>query len=115
VGPSRVIWRGEIYQVDLGRPIGHEPAFLRPAIVVSSDIVNNGPGELVVVPVTSTHYGLRSHVEIAAGVGGLEPPSYARCDHIRVVSTARIRHRRGHVASDELRTIERALRFILDL
>ena len=116
VGPPRVIWRGEIYQVDLGRPVGHEPAFLRPAIVVSSDIVNNGPGELVVVvPVTSTDYGLRSHVEIGAGVSGLERTSYARCDHVRVVSTARIRQRRGHVRPEELRTIERALRYILDL
>lgn len=111
-----MIWRGEIYQVDLGRPVGHEPGFLRPAIVVSSDIVNNGPGNLVVVvPVTSTDYGLRSHVEIATGVSGLEHPSYARCDHIRVVSTARIGQRRGDAAPDELRTIDRALRFILDL
>jgi len=111
-----VIWRGEIYQVDLGRPVGHEPAFLRPAIVVSGDILNNGPGELVVVvPVTSTDHGLRSHVEIATGVSGLERSSYARCDQIRVVSTTRIRLRRGDVAPDELRAIDRALRFILDL
>jgi mRNA-degrading endonuclease toxin of MazEF toxin-antitoxin module len=40
VGSLRVIWRGETYQVDLGRPIGHEPAFLRPVIVVASDVVN---------------------------------------------------------------------------
>lgn len=111
-----MIWRGEIYQVDLGRPVGHEPAFLRPAVVVSSDIVNNGPGELVVVvPVTSTDYGLRSHVAIATGVSGLEHLSYARCDHIRVVSTTPIRQRRGDVAPDELRAIDRALQFILDL
>jgi mRNA interferase MazF len=111
-----VIWRGEIYQVDLGRPVGHEPALLRPAIVVSSDIVNNSPGELVVVvPITSTDYGLRSHVEIAMGLSGLEHPSYARCDHIRVVSTTRIRLRRGDVAPNELGAIDRALRFILDL
>ena len=84
--------------------------------MVSSDIVNNGPGDLVVVvPVTSTDYGLRSHVEIPLGVSGLEHASYARCDHIRVVSTARIRNRRGEVAPDELSAIERALRFILDL
>lgn len=111
-----MIWRGEIYQVDLGRPLDHEPAFLRPAIVVSSGIVNNGPGDLVVVvPVTSTDFGLRSHVEIRAGVSGLAHASYARCDHSRVVSTARIRNRRGHVAPDELSAVERALRFILDL
>jgi mRNA interferase MazF len=49
-----VIWRGEVYQVDLGRPVGHEPAISSPGVVVSSDLFNNGPGELVaVVPVTS--------------------------------------------------------------
>ncbi len=111
-----MIWRGEVYQVDLGRPVGHEPAFLRPAIVVSSDALNNGPGELVViVPVTSADYGLRSHVEVGAGASGLEHRSYATCDQIRVVSTARIRMRRGMLTPDELRSIDRALRFILDL
>jgi mRNA interferase MazF len=111
-----VIWRGEVYQIDLGSPVGHEPAFLRPAIVVSSDTVNNGPGELVViVPVTSTDYGLRSHVEIATGTSGLGHRSYARCDHIRVVSTLRIRRRRGDVAPGDMATIDRALRFILVL
>jgi mRNA interferase MazF len=111
-----VIWRGEVYQVDLGSPIGHEPAFLRPAVVVSADILNNGPGGLVVVvPVTSTNYGLRSHVEIAAGISGLEHASYARCDQLRAISTQRIRARRGDVAPEELRSIDRALRFLLDL
>lgn len=54
MGFDRLIWRGEIYDVDLGHPVGHEPAFTRPAIVVSTDVVNNGPGEIiVVVPVGS--------------------------------------------------------------
>ncbi len=44
-----MIWRGEVYDIDLGQPVGHEPAALRPAVVVSTDIVNNGPGELVIV------------------------------------------------------------------
>jgi mRNA interferase MazF len=111
-----VIWRGEVYQVDLGSPVGHEPAFLRSAVVVSADILNNGPGELlVVVPVTSANYGLRSHVEIAAGISGLEHASFARCDQLRAISTERIRVRRGDVAPEELRSIDRALRFLLDL
>jgi PemK-like, MazF-like toxin of type II toxin-antitoxin system len=44
MGCARLIWRGEVYCVDLGRPIGHEPAFTRPAVVVSVDILNNGSG-----------------------------------------------------------------------
>lgn len=111
-----MIWRGEVYQVDLGQPVGHEPAFFRPAVVVSSDLFNNGPGELVVVvPVTSARYELRSHIELEVGPSGLEHRSYARCDQIRVVSVERIRARRGAVSPGELSSIARALRFVLDL
>ena len=111
-----MIWRGEVYDVDLGQPIGHEPAFRRPAVVVSVDLLNNGPGMLVVVvPVTTAAYGLRSHVEVEPGRSGLGHTSYARCDQLRVISTDRLSTRRGMVAPEQLRAIDQALRFVLDL
>jgi len=111
-----VIWRGEVYDIDLGQPVGHEPAFVRPAVVVSADALNNSPGELtVVVPIGSRAYGLRSHVELDPGASGLDRPSYARCDQVRVVSTRRLVRRRGAADVDEMHRIEEALRFILDL
>ncbi len=86
VGRPSLIWRGEVYNVDLGQPVRHEPGFARPAVVASVDILNNGPGGLVmVVPVTSAAYGLRSHVEVEPGTRGLDRASYARCDQRRVV------------------------------
>lgn len=111
-----MIWRGEVYDVDLGQPVGHEPAFRRPAVVVSVDILNNSPGQLVmVVPITSAAYGLRSHVELEPGGNGLDHTSYARCDQLRVVSTARLVLRRGLVDPGQLMAIDQALRFVLDL
>lgn len=111
-----MIWRGEVYSVDLGRPIGREPAFRRPAVVVSVDILNNGPGGLVVVvPITSKTHGLRSHVELEPEGTGLEHRSYARCDQLRVVSTERLATRQGMVAPHQVHAIDRALRFVLDL
>lgn len=62
------MWRGEVYYVDLDQPVGHEPAVRRPAVVVSVDILNNGPG-------------------------GLEHTSYARCDQLRMVSVERLSSR----------------------
>lgn len=116
MGQPRLIWRGEVYDIDLGQPVGHEPAFRRPAVVVSVDILNNGPGRLVVVvPVTSAAYGLRSHVEVEPGRSGLGHTSYARCDQLRVISTDRLSSRRGMIAPDQLRAIDQALRFVLDL
>ena len=111
-----MIWRGEVYDVDLGQPVGHEAAFRRPAVVVSVDLLNNGPGGLVVVvPVTTAAYGLRSHVEMEPGRSGLAHTSYARCDQLRVISTDRLSSRRGMVAPEHLRAIDQALRFVLDL
>ncbi|MGI8751443.1 MAG: type II toxin-antitoxin system PemK/MazF family toxin [Acidimicrobiales bacterium] len=116
MGRPGLIWRGETYDIDLGQPVGHEPAFLRPAVVVSVDILNNGPGQLVVVvPVGSVAYGLRSHVELEPGPSGLNHTSYARCDQLRVISTDRLSSRRGMVTPDELAGIDQALRFVLDL
>jgi mRNA interferase MazF len=111
-----MIWRGEVYDVDLGQPAGHEPAFRRPAVVVSVDILNNSPGQLVmVVPITSARYGLRSHVEVEPGTSGLRHTSYARCDQLRVISTERLSTRTGMIAPDQMRAIDQALRFVLDL
>lgn len=116
MGQPGVIWRGEVYYVDLGQPVGHEPAFRRPAVVVSVDILNNGPGGLVlVVPVTSASYGLRSHVELDPSSSGLEHTSFARCDHVRVVSTERLSTRLGLLDAEDLSAVDQALRFVLDL
>lgn len=116
MGHPGLIWRGEVYSVDLGQPLGHEPGFVRPAVVVSIDILNNGAGGLVVVvPITSTAYGLRSHIEVEPGTSGLDHTSYARCDQLRVIANERLASRLGHIRPDELQSIEQALRFVLDL
>lgn len=116
MGSPRLIWRGDVYDVDLGEPVGREPAFRRPCVVVSTDVTNNGPGELVVVvPITSRSYGLRSHIEVEPGASGLDRTSYARCDQIRTVSTRRLVARRGTLEPDVMHHIDQALRFILDL
>ena len=85
-------------------------------MVVSADVLNNSAADLVVVvPIGTTSYGLRCHVELEPGDSGLDHLSYARCDQIRVVSTDRIVTRRGIAAVEEIRAIDQALRFILDL
>lgn len=111
-----MIWRADVYDVDLGKPVGHEPAFRRPAVVVSADILNNGPGGLVVVvPITTTGYGLRSLIELEPEQSGLGRTSYARCDQLRVISVERLVTRRGRIGPGPMSAIDQALRFVLDL
>ncbi|HVX23688.1 MAG TPA: type II toxin-antitoxin system PemK/MazF family toxin [Acidimicrobiales bacterium] len=100
----------------MGKPFGHEPAFVRPAVVVSSDVVNQSVGDLVlIVPIGSASYGLRSHVELEPGLSGLDHVSYARADQVRVVSTRRLSRCRGILPPDALYALDRAMRFVLDL
>lgn len=67
------------------------------------------------VPITSTGYGLRSHVELEPGDSGLEYVSYARCDQLRVVAVERLSPRYGALGPDQMQAVDRALRFVLDL
>ena len=107
-------WRGEIYDVELGIPLGDQPAHHRPGVIVSADLINNGPGTVLgVVAITSTRYGLRSHVELEPGDTCLEHESFARCDQIRMLSTKRLSSRRGRSSPESMRATDRALRFVL--
>jgi mRNA interferase MazF len=68
--------RGEIWTADLNPTRGHEQAGLRPVLVVSMDAFNRGPSGLVIVlPITSRHRGIPSHVPVQPPEGGLRMPS----------------------------------------
>lgn len=108
--------RGEIWLVDFGEPVGREQAGLRPAVIVSTDALNDGPaGVLLVVPVTSSRRGLPSHVEIEALESGLDHTSYAKCEDVKSISDRRLVNRLGVAGTGPLFEIERVLRYLLEL
>ena len=53
--------RGEIWMVDLDPTRGHEQAGMRPALVVSTDIFNASPAEMVTVLPTTSRVGVGEH------------------------------------------------------
>ena len=69
---------------------------------------------VIVVPSTTAHRGLPSHVELDPESTGLDEVSYAKCEDVKSVSDQRLIARLG-AANDEARfAIARALRFLLD-
>ena len=56
-----------------------------------------------------------SHIEVEPGTSGLDHTSYARCDQLRVVSTEPLFASLGKMAPDQMRNIDQALRFVIDL
>lgn len=83
--------QGEIVMVDFNPSAGHEPAKMRPAVVVSCDRSNLMPSPTMVTPVTSTDNGHPLHVRIhhpdVTGRACVEQASAVdltarRCEHI---------------------------------
>jgi mRNA interferase MazF len=108
--------RGEVWLVDFGEPVGREQSGRRPAVVVSADPLNESQaGIVIVVPVTTTHRALPSHVELEPGESGLDEVSYAKCEDVKSVSERRLIGRLGAVNDAVLFQLARSLRFLLEL
>ena len=109
--------RGEIWLIDFGEPVGHEQSGTRPALVASANPLNDGPaGVVIVVPLTTTHRDLPSHIEIDDDeASGLDEVSYAKCEDIKSVSELRLITRLGAANDQAMFGVARALRFLLDL
>jgi mRNA interferase MazF len=108
--------RGEVWLVEFGEPVGREQSGRRPAVVVSADPLNESrAGIVIVVPTTTTHRGLPSHVEIEPGRSGLDELSYAKCEDVKSVSERRLIARLGSATDTVMFDIAQALRFLLDI
>jgi mRNA interferase MazF len=108
--------RGEVWLADLNPTRGREQRGRRPVLVVSVDLFNAGPADLVIVlPLTSTRRGIPLHVEIRKGDGGTKNESVVMCEAIRYVSKERLISKWGRLSGAALDEIEDRLRVLLDL
>lgn len=127
--------RGEVWWVILDPVVGHElgghkrdePYTSRPAVVVSDDEINTAvvvsddrlntgaSGLAIIVPITGTLKSNPFHVFLDEGDGGLTKQSAALCDHVRSISTIRLRGRQGVLSATALARIEVRLRSVLRL
>ena len=111
-GPAR----GEIWLVDFDPTRGHEQAGKRPALVLSADLFNQSPADLVIVlPLTSRDKGIRSHVRVDPPEGGLKTASFIKCEDIRSVSKERFSVRWGAASASTMTAVEGIVRILLSL
>jgi len=108
--------RAEVWLADLNPTRGHEQAGRRPVLIVSDDVFNHGPAGLVIVlPLTSTHRGVPSHVPIMPPEGGLKTPSVILCEAIRSIAKDRLVQQWGTVSPATMAVVEDRLRILLGL
>lgn len=108
--------RGDIHLADLGEPVGHEQALVRPVLIVSAQPwLDSRPPVVMVVPLTRTPRGSPTHVEVEPGRSGLAATSYLKCEDLRAVSPARLGRRFGALEDTALLQVEIITRRLLGL
>jgi len=89
---------------------------MRPCLVLSDDIFNHGPSELVaVLPITRTRRPIPLHVPVDPPEGGIKAASVILCDQIRTISMSRIGSRWGTVTSATMDLVEDRVKVFLSL
>jgi mRNA interferase MazF len=101
--------RGEVYLVRLDK--------LRPALILSSDILNRHSLDVCVVPITSIqHREFSLRVPLPAGEGGLDSDSWAKCDQVTTQEKSRLAYPPlGRLSASALRKIEGYVKAALQL
>jgi mRNA interferase MazF len=112
ISPSR----GDIWVVRLDPVEGHEQGGKRPALIVSDDRFNQlRAGLVILLPITGTDRGFRTHVKLEPPEGGLRKLSFIKCEDVRSVSQTRLIECWGQVRPSTLREVEDRLRVLMRL
>jgi mRNA interferase MazF len=107
---------GDVVWVDFGVPAGSEPGFIRPAVLVTANmILGSNPRTVHVIPIT-TNVERSLPTEVPVHATGLERPSAAQCHLCTVISTERIVNRdNGNIGGSALAQLRSLLADLFDL
>ena len=115
---SNKFYRGEVWFFDPDPTRGREQKKPRPCLILSVDMFNNGPADLLIIlPLTTKKKSIPSHIEVQ--LLGQKHVSYIMCDQIRCISKERLLTKNGHaekiafVDEKTMKDIERCLRVLL--
>ena len=87
---------------------------VRPAVVLTREIVRPRLRNLTVVPITSTVRGLSTEVPVGPA-NGLDHDSVISCDNVTTVPATALRRAIGYLLPDQERALARALVLAFDL
>lgn len=103
--------RGDVVRVRLDPTEGHEQAGVRPALVLSPELINEHLNVVMIAAITSKRLDVVLPVEalLQAGDGGLKVDSKVMLMQVRTVDKRRILSRYGTLADATMKRVDRAL------
>lgn len=111
-----VIAQGEVWWADLGEPVGSEPGFRRPVLVLQGDSLNRSRiATAVCVPLTSNlKWGeAPGNVVLKAKSTGLPKDSVANLSQIVALHKTTLIERAGRVGKQQLQLVFAGLDIVL--
>jgi mRNA interferase MazF len=112
------ISRGEVWWVDFGEPVGSEPGYRRPAVVLQSNYFNHSAlNTFVVVSVTSNLFraGSPGNVLVSKRKSGLSKDSVVNVTQLATIDKSRLLEKCGQLDPDSLGRVAEGVRQVLDL
>lgn len=110
--------RGEIWWVDLGIPLGSEPGFIRPVVIVQSDAFNQSAiNTIIVVPLT-TNLSLESAPGNSLFLRrdtNLSKDSVSNVSQIVTIDRERFIRKVSKLKTKNLKKIEEGMQLVLSL
>ena len=113
-----VIARGHLWWTDLGLPVGSQPGFRRPVLIVSSDDFNDSAISTVVVAAVTSNVALGrapGYVVLDAEASGLAIESVVNVSQISTIDKRQLDEHIGALDGAGLAQVDAGLRLALDL
>ena len=110
--------RGEVWWADFGQPLGSEPGYRRPVLVLQADSFNRSRIQTVVVVPLSTNAALAlapGNVLCRPRETGLKRASVANVSQLTVVDRSRLAEKAGVLDRRLLAQVEDGVRLLLAL
>jgi mRNA interferase MazF len=113
-----VTTRGQLFWVDFGAPMGSEPGFRRPAVVIQGDRFNRSNIATCVVAILTSKTAnaeAPGNVFVPASVSGLARDSVVNITQLITVDKGRLDEPIGTLPGYLLAEVSAGLRLVLDL
>jgi mRNA interferase MazF len=112
-----VIQQGDIYWVDLGEPMGSEPGFRHPHVVVQNDVFNGSRIHTVVVCALTSNLQRAEapgNVLLKPGEANLPKQSVVNVSQIFTVDKRQLEEKIGSLSTLRVREILDGIRLVLE-
>lgn len=113
-----MVIRGDIHWVDFGKPVGHEPALRRPAVVIQADTYNDSQlGTLIVAVITSNTRlaAMPGNVFLPAAITGLDRDSVVNVAALATVDREMVGDSAGVIPPYLMGEVDAGIRGVLAL